>query len=214
MAGVATTNGHAWIMASLGHLAAGLLVGRLHGGADGPPPARASPRTFLAFAALAELPDIDVFGVAIGFPDASLAGHRGASHSFFVAALVGLATAALARRFGWPVVRSAVAATLAVATHGVLDACGDGGRAIPLLWPLTDERFVSPWRCLPDAPRGLRMLSRPGLFDLAVEFVVFLPLTVFSLWGVRGPRPRRRTPATGMRVRAAPSLAAGALIRR
>jgi inner membrane protein len=201
-------------MASIGHLAAGLLVGRLHGGADGAPPARASARTFLAFAALAELPDLDVLAVALGVPDASLGGHRGASHSFFMAALVGLATAALARRFGWPIVRSAIAATLAVATHGVLDACGDGGRAIPLLWPLTDERFMSPWRCLPDAPRGLRMLSRPGLFDLAVELVVFLPLMVFSLWGVHLPRPRRGTSATGLSVRAAPSLAAGGLIRR
>jgi inner membrane protein len=194
-------------MASIGHLAAGLLVARLHGGAGAQPPAKTSAGTFLTFAVLAELPDLDVLGVAVGLPDASLAGHRGVSHSLYVAVVLGLATAALARRFGWPFVRTAVAATVAVASHGALDACGEGGRAIPLLWPLTDTRFVSPWRCLPDAPRGFGMLSRPGLADLAIEFVVFFPLTAFALWGRRAPRPRRKTPAAGVPVRAAPSLA-------
>jgi inner membrane protein len=200
-------------MASFGHLAVGLLVGRLHGGAGAQPEARTSAGTLLTFAVLAELPDADVFGVVLGTCDASLAGHRGGSHSFFVAAILGLATASAARRFGWPIVRTVLAATLAVASHGVLDACGEGGRAIPLLWPLSDVRFVSPWRWLPDAPRGLKMLSRPGLVDFAVEFAVFFPLTAFALWPSRSARPRRRTPAAGVPVRAAPSLAASAVRR-
>jgi membrane-bound metal-dependent hydrolase YbcI (DUF457 family) len=201
-------------MASFGHLALGLLVGRLHGGAGAQPASRTSAGTFLTFAVLAELPDVDVFGVGLGVPDASFAGHRGGSHSFFTAAIVGLAVASYARRFGWPLVRTLLAATLAVASHGVLDCCGEGGRAIPLLWPVSDVRFMSPWRWLPDAPRGMKMLSRPGLLELAVEFVVFFPLTAFAIWPSRPrPRGRRKTPAAGVPVRAAPSLAASAVRR-
>jgi hypothetical protein len=52
-----------------------------------------------------------------------------------------------------------------------------------------------PWRLLPDAPRGMQMLSRPGLLDLAVEFVVFFPLTAFALWPGRSALLRRKTPS-------------------
>jgi inner membrane protein len=194
-------------MASFGHLAVGLLAGRLHGGADTTPGQRTSAGTLLAFAALAELPDADVLGVALGIPDVGACGHRGASHSFFLAVVIGLATAVLARRFGWPVVRTAVAATLAVASHGILDACGEGGRGIPLLWPLSDARFMSPWRLLPDAPRGLKMLSRPGLLDLAVEFTVFFPLTAFALWPSRPALLRRKVEREAPRLNPAPRLA-------
>jgi inner membrane protein len=190
-------------MASYGHLAVGLLAGRLHGGEEATWERRTSAGTLLFFAALAELPDVDVVGVACGFHDHGLFGHRGISHSLFTALVIGLASALLARRFGWPIVRTAVAATLAVASHGVLDACCEGGRGIPFLWPLTDARFHAPWRVLPDAPRGLKMLSRPGLLDLAVEFVIFFPLTAFALWRGRPARVRERA----VRAQAPPTAA-------
>jgi inner membrane protein len=181
-------------MASIGHLAVGLLTGRLHGGVDSPSEERASAGTLLVFAALAELPDADIFAVALGAPDAGACGHRGASHSFMFALFIGALGAMAARRYGWPVMRTAVAATLAVASHGLLDACGEGGRGIPLLWPLSEARFMSPWRVLPDAPRGLKLFTRPGLVDLAIEFVIFFPLTAFALWAPR--RARRPAPAS------------------
>lgn len=176
-------------MASIGHLAVGLLAGRLHGGADdlaepqqGPRETRPRLGPLLSFAALSALPDFDVFLVALGVPDAGAGGHRGASHSFFLAVIIGLLTASYARRFGWPVVRTAIAATLAVASHGILDAIGEGGRGIPLFWPLSDARYLSPWRLLPDAPRGLQMLSRHGLLDVCVELLVFFPMAAYALW--------------------------------
>jgi inner membrane protein len=185
------------IMASYGHLAVGLLAGRLHGGEDATRDQRTSAGTLLFFAALAVLPDVDILGVACGLPDVGPLGHRGLSHSLVTALVLGVLCGTLARRFGWPAVRTAVAATLAVASHGILDACCEGGRGIPLLWPLSDARFLSPWRVLPDAPRGLKMLSRPGLLDLAVEFTVFFPLTAFALWRGRPAllRPRPAPPA-------------------
>lgn len=196
-------------MASYGHLAVGLLAGRLHGGGDATTEQRAEQRTsvgtFLLFAFLAELPDFDVFGVACGLPDIGPLGHRGASHSLVTAVVLGLLSALVARRFGWPAVRTAVAATLALASHGILDAFGEGGRGIPLFWPLSCTRFMSPWRMLPDAPRGLKMLSRPGLLDLVTEFVVFLPLTVLALW--RGRWLSKRARPAGAPLPRGPSLA-------
>jgi len=178
---------HSLIMASVGHLAVGLLAGRLHGGAEASPRARPSTATLLAFAALAALPDLDVVVVALGAPDVGAAGHRGASHSIAVALTLGLLGALVARRFGWPFARTALVATLALASHGILDAFGEGGRGIPLLWPLTDARFMSPWRLLPDAPRGLAMLSHRGLDDVAAELFIFLPFTAAALWPTRAP---------------------------
>jgi len=208
-------------MASYGHLAVGLLAGRLHGGADATRDQRTSAGTLLFFATLAVLPDVDILGVACGVPDLGPFGHRGFSHSLVTALALGLVCGAFAHRFGWPAVRTAVAATLAVASHGILDACCAGGRGIPLLWPLSDARFLSPWRVLPDAPRGLKMLSRPGLFDFAVEFAVFFPLTAFALWRGRpallrarptpasagpAPAPARPAPALGTERALAPEM--------
>jgi inner membrane protein len=195
--------GHILIMASVGHLAVGLLAGRLHGGAAAGPRPRACTGALLAFAALAELPDIDVVGVAFGLPDVGDGGHRGASHSFVLALALGLASALVARRFGWPFMRTLVAATLAVASHGVLDALGEGGRGIPMLWPLSDARYMSPWRILPDAPRGLAMLSRHGLLDLLIELVLFFPAAAFALWPTR---TRAAVIVLTSRARARPSI--------
>jgi inner membrane protein len=139
----------------------------------------------LAFATLSALPDFDVVIVALGVSDTGPGGHRGASHSFFLAAVIGVLTALYARRFGWPFLRTAVAATLAVASHGILDAVGEGGRGIPLFWPLSDARYLSPWRVLPDAPRGLQMISRHGLLDVCIELLVFFPMTAWALWPQR-----------------------------
>jgi inner membrane protein len=163
------------------------------------------------FAALAVLPDFDVVGVACGLPDDAACGHRGASHSFMLAIAVGLVSALVARRLGWPALRTAVAATIAVASHALLDVIGEGGRGIPLWWPLSDARYMCQWRLLPDAPRGLQMFSRPGLLDLAIEFVVFFPLTAFALWPAgRILRSRRAAAPPVVQAAAAPPLAANA----
>jgi inner membrane protein len=178
-------------MASFGHLAVGLLAGRLQD--DGRAPgARTSGRaaTLLGFGLLALLPDADVLLMTLGVGDDSVAGHRGASHSLLTAIAIAVAGGVLARRYGWNGLRTGLAVMLAIGSHGLLDALGQGGRAIPLLWPLSDQRFMAPWRCLPDAPRGMKFLSRHGLFDAVLEFFYFLPITAFALW----PRLAARVP--------------------
>jgi membrane-bound metal-dependent hydrolase YbcI (DUF457 family) len=182
-------------MASFGHVAVGLLTGRLHGGGgegksgDGPGEGDGgggrrpcSWATLLVFAGLALLPDADVLLVAFGACDTGACGHRGASHSLSAAIAIGFIAGCLARRLGWPVLRTMVASTFAVASHALLDLLGAGGRGLPLLWPFADVRFMSPIRIFPDAPRGLALLSVPGVINVAIEFAVFLPVMVYALW--------------------------------
>jgi len=166
-------------MASVGHVAVGLLAGRLHRGCPGRPPSKA---TLIAFALLAVLPDADVLLVAMGTMDAGAAGHRGASHSIALAIAVGLLCALATRRLGWPVWRTAVLATAAVASHAVLDVLCHSGRGLPLLWPLSETRFHSPLRILPDAPRGLALVTQAGLMSMVIELCVFLPVIVYAMW--------------------------------
>jgi inner membrane protein len=177
-------------MASFGHVAAGLLAARLHGGGkrtgqgESPTgPRRPTPWwALLLFSGLALLPDADVLLVALGACDAGFCGHRGASHSFPAAIAIGILGALIARRLGWPAIRTGVATALAVGSHAVLDLLGEGGRGLPLLWPFTDERFQSPIRIFPDAPRGWAFLSRAGLVNLVTELVFFAPVAVYALW--------------------------------
>jgi inner membrane protein len=177
-------------MASVGHVAVGLLVGQIHGGGDAPGGGkRASFGTMAAFAGLAMLPDVDIFLVALGADDAGALGHRGASHSLPLALVVGLMAAYAAQRIGWPVVRTAIAATVAVASHALLDLLAHGGRGLPLLWPYTETRFQLPLRILPDAPKifsdaadETTLLSRLGMVNLAIELAVFFPLIAYALW--------------------------------
>ena len=173
-------------MASFGHVAVGLMTGRLHGGGggggDGEPRRPCSWATMVMFAGLALLPDADVLLVALGACDAGACGHRGASHSLPVAVGIGLLGVLAARRLGWPALRTFLATSFAVASHAVLDVLGAGGRGLPLLWPFSDARFTSPIRIFPDAPRGLALLSGPGLTNVAIEVAVFLPVVLFAVW--------------------------------
>jgi len=200
-------------MASFGHVAVGLLTGRLHGGGGeeqnggpegdggGKPRRPCSWPALVLFVVLALLPDADVALVALGACDDGACGHRGASHSLPFAIGIGLLAGLAARRLRWPVVRTIVAATFAVASHAMLDALGAGGRGLPLLWPFSDARFISPIRIFPDAPRGLALLSIPGAINVAIEFAVFLPMMLYAVW----PRLMRQRSA-GAVARPIPNL--------
>ena len=171
------------IVASLGHLAVGLLAGRVQNDGRTPQSRPCSKATTLVgFSLLAMLPDADVFVMQLGGHDSIVAGHRGASHSLLMAAMIAVAGGLLARRFGWSGVRTMFAVMLAIGSHGLLDTLGEGGRAIPLFWPLSKHRFIAPWRCLPDAPRGLKFISWHGFLDAVLEFVYFLPVIILALW--------------------------------
>ncbi len=169
-------------MASFGHVAVGLLAGRLHGGGDRGAERRNRWAALALFTILSTLPDLDVLLVALGASETGPFGHRGALHSLTMALAAGVFCAVAARRWRWPVLRTALAGAAAVASHTLLDLLGSGGKSLALFWPLSSARFHSPWRLLPDAPRGLKLLSGSGLLELVTEFALFLPITIYALW--------------------------------
>ncbi|MEO5799373.1 MAG: metal-dependent hydrolase, partial [Gemmatimonadales bacterium] len=82
-----------------------------------------------AAACCAALPDLDNIGVLFGHPDLAdyLGGHRGFTHSFFFAALLGLLVAYRAGALKGVVIAAATA------SHGLLDAFTTQGPGIAFL---------------------------------------------------------------------------------
>lgn len=145
-------------MASIGHVAVGLALGRARG--SGRPLKRLLGGMTL-FSALAMLPDADVVAFKLGIPYGAEWGHRGASHSLALAVGVALVVAGVTRALRGPAGRMGVLALLAVGSHGLLDALTDGGLGAALLWPFSQARLFAPVRPLPVAPIG-RAWCRPG----------------------------------------------------
>jgi inner membrane protein len=163
-----------------------LVSGRLHGEHT----RRRRLLFLLTFPVLAMLPDIDVLWVSLGAPDAGAIGHRGFTHTPLFALFVGALAALLNGGCRRARLRFAGMVTLAVASHGVLDALAQDGRGILLAWPFWDERFHFPWRPLPDAPVGVAFFSQLGLDSLATEVLYFLPMVAYALWPRRWRRAR------------------------
>ena len=163
-------------MASLGHVAVGMAAARAHG-----EDRRPSWRAFAAWSALSMLPDIDVIGFSMGVRYEDPWGHRGATHSFAFAVIVGIAAGLVARRFRRPALRTALFATVVLATHPLLDTMTDGGLGCALLWPFDLTRYFAPWRPIQVAPIGLAFLSPYGAIVAMSEIVLFLPFFVFAL---------------------------------
>jgi inner membrane protein len=171
-------------MATLLHLAVGMVAGRAHAG--GGASAREVAFPMLGYAALSVLPDADCAGFVFGVPYGAEWGHRGAAHSPAFAVLVGALVGIVARAAGGRAMRTFVLAALVTASHGVLDAFTDGGLGIAFTWPLSEARYFLPWRPLPIAPIGPGMFSARGAYCLLVEAVASAPLVALALW------PRRR----------------------
>ena len=156
-------------------------------------------RAWLLGAVAAALPDLDYFlHRGDWFADGPYS-HRGFTHSLLFAAALGSALTAVATWRRWPGARAWWFGYLALCTasHGVLDACTNGGEGIAFLWPFTDARWHFPWRPIEVAP-----LSIDGFFTAHGAEVfqselrwVWLPMAAVVLAGalVR----RRRAAAVG-----------------
>ena len=148
-------------MASLAHIAVGAGAGKLDG----------RRHTWMAYCVLSMLPDADVVAFVLGIPYAAPFGHRGASHSIFVAVAIALALGLLDRS-----TRTTLLCLLVACSHGLLDTLTDGGLGIALLWPFSDERFFAPLQPIPVAPIGPAFFSARGLWCLFVEAAITAPI--------------------------------------
>jgi len=114
-------------------------------------PRSVPPRTWYLVAAAAVVLDLDTGRLWGGGDVAWLGGHRALTHSLSFAASFGLVVAVALR----PAVRGAsamfrawLAALLAIATHGALDALTTYGEGVQFLAPFSELRYWAPWRLL------------------------------------------------------------------
>ncbi|MCA9586322.1 MAG: metal-dependent hydrolase [Myxococcales bacterium] len=170
-------------MASIGHIAVGMALGRAYS-----PDPKVARRAAVALTLVSLWPDVDAVGFALGVGYGESLGHRGATHSLLVALAVGLAGYVVAERRGLPAMRTAVFVAVVAMSHALLDTMTyGGGLGCALFWPLSDARFWSPVRFIPIAPIGMRLLSARGLWVMARELVIFLPFWAYALWPRRKP---------------------------
>jgi inner membrane protein len=144
------------------------------------------PRAFwLASALLPVVPDLDVFGRAVGIGFYSTWGHRGVSHSFVAAAIIGAVAALLLhRRLGARPAPLAVYFAAITASHGVLDALTNGGPGVAFFAPLDGARYFFPWRPIPVSPLASSFFSEWGCRVFQAELaMIWLPAAVAALLG-------------------------------
>ena len=149
-------------------------------------------RAFWALSAvLPVLPDLDVFGRALGVPFYSLWGHRGVSHSLVAALVIGTMAALLcSRRLGMPAAALALYFATITASHGLLDALTDGGPGVAFLAPFDDTRYFFPWRPIPVSPLAGHFFSEWGWRVFRTELaLIWLPAALIAVLA-RGRRRR------------------------
>jgi inner membrane protein len=140
-------------------------------------------RVGFAAAAATILPDLDVASFALGIPYAHVLGHRGLSHSIAFALLVAcIGTWALRvedhRR------ASFVFLFLSTISHGLLDACTDGGLGVAFFAPFHNARYFFPWTPIRVSPIGTGFFSARGMMTLRSEMVwVWAPCIALALLG-------------------------------
>jgi inner membrane protein len=126
------------------------------------------------------LPDIDVIGFSFGVPYEAMLGHRGLTHSIAFAIGVGLVAA-----WRTPNPESRVPAAFwfcaVTASHGILDACTNGGRGIAFFAPFSANRYFFPWRPIEVSPIGAGFFSPRGLRVLVNESLwIWLPSAIIA----------------------------------
>jgi inner membrane protein len=156
-------------------------------------------RLMLGIALLASIvPDFDFLpGILIGKMGAF---HHGISHSLTFAVIFGALVFLFAMRKSKAVaVRASVLATLSYASHIGLDFVGvnEGTRGVPVLWPLSDEKFgfglnlfgYFRWGDIRD---GLGSIIRwDNVMPVVREFLLVGSLVLFLVWRERRSSKKR-----------------------
>jgi len=139
-------------------------------------------RLLAAGVVAALLPDLDVLAFHVGVPYGAELGHRGFSHSWFVAAVIALIGAGGRRALRTRFLTAFLFLFVSTASHGVLDAVTNGGLGIALFWPWSAERYFAPAPVIEVAPLSVaRFFSARGWAVLQSElWWVWLPDAVFS----------------------------------
>ena len=134
----------------------------------------------------ATMPDLDVISFHLGIPYEHVLGHRGITHSFAFALLLGLMLAFLFFREysikSWQWWKIMLYLSICTASHGLLDAMTTGGRGVAFFAPFENSRHFLPIRVIRVSPIhiedffgewGLRVIMSE-LFWIGIPCLVLL----------------------------------------
>ncbi|MGB1283707.1 MAG: metal-dependent hydrolase [Polaribacter sp.] len=130
------------------------------------------------------IPDADVIGFHYGISYGDFWGHRGFSHSFLFAFLLGICVTFLFYRKEFLSKKGMVFILfffLCTASHGVLDAMTNGGYGVAFLSPFNDTRYFFPWRPIKVSPLGIgNFFTEYGLKVIVSELLwIGLPSVIY-----------------------------------
>lgn len=138
------------------------------------------------------VPDADVIGFKFGVAYGNMFGHRGFTHSFAFALILGSLVVwffykeerAFSRKW-WLLL---LYFFLATASHPILDAFTNGGYGVAFFSPFNNERYFFPWRPIQVSPIGagnffstwgLNVLKSEGIWIGIPSLVVILIARIF-----------------------------------
>ncbi|MEH0155071.1 metal-dependent hydrolase [Limibacter armeniacum] len=104
------------------------------------------------------IPDADVITFKFGIPYESFWGHRGFSHSFLFALLLGILVTVIFYRKklkNWQSIGYILYFSLCTASHSILDAMTTGGLGVAFFSPWDNTRYFFPWRPIKVSPIGV-----------------------------------------------------------
>ena len=129
------------------------------------------------------LPDFDGIAFKLGIHYGGIWGHRGFTHTLGFALVAGFIGWWLARHWKLPPWQGYAWIALCVFSHPLLDTLTNGGVAIPLYWPFSEQRFFSPWRPVEVSPVAFsRFFTQRGADVLLNEArTIWLPLMAAAL---------------------------------
>lgn len=148
------------------------------------PKAKISRRLIAAGMAAAALPDADVIGsFFLGVPHTNQFGHRGATHTFLFAVVVGLTATLGATRLRASRLAVFAFVFLSAVSHLVTDMLTDGGKGLMLFWPVDKDRFHFLFRPVEVAPIGLQAVYSGKIVSILVSEALWLliPALVLAL---------------------------------
>jgi inner membrane protein len=157
-----------------------------------------APRRVLALGAVyAVLPDVDAIGYWLGVPYQSVWGHRGITHSLAFALLLAVGTVGLGfgrHEPGVSRLRLGLFLFFVTASHGLLDACTNGGLGVAFFAPFDNSRYFFPVRPIEVSPIGIRRFFTARGWVIARSELLWIWLPCAALAGsaalVRRMRPR------------------------
>ncbi|MCF6346710.1 MAG: metal-dependent hydrolase [Flavobacteriaceae bacterium] len=104
------------------------------------------------------IPDADVISFKLGIPYEAFWGHRGFTHSFMFALILGsLITILFYRKhlMSHKGIIYVLFFTVCTASHSILDALTDGGLGVAFFSPFDNTRYFFPWRPIKVSPIGI-----------------------------------------------------------